>query len=62
MDAQVEREVGHAVWHVGRGGAGNWSAKEKKVGRKGSVESTASSNASSRSGFLGRLSGVFTRE
>lgn len=51
----------HNVYHVGRGGAGNWGAKEgARSVRKNSRESVES-NSSARSGLMGRLSGVFTR-
>jgi hypothetical protein len=73
MDAQAareEKERSGSIFHVGRGGAGNWStAKNEKRGstgeemmrgRKDSNES-ADSNASVRSGILGRISGVFER-
>jgi len=54
MNLQVGREAAHDVWHVGRGGAGNWSKKE--TGRTGSV---ASSKSSGTGGVWGRLSGAF---
>jgi hypothetical protein len=62
MEAQTSREQHHDTWHVGRGGAGNWTTK-KPAGaseRKMSNESAASGASSTRSGFMGRLSGVFT--
>lgn len=62
IDQQTAQENSHNVWHVGRGGAGNWTRKDSVASssRKMSNES-ADSSASSRSGFFGRLSGVFER-
>ena len=49
-----------AVWHVGRGGAGNWTSSQPESSRKAST-SSAGSDASARSGFFGRLSNTFER-
>jgi hypothetical protein len=49
-----------AVWHVGRGGAGNWTTAGPDSSRKDS-SSSAGSDASARSGFFGRLSNTFER-
>lgn len=58
MNAQVGREKHHDVWHVGRGGAGNWTSRQPEgSSRKVSGES----NSSSGSGLFGRLSGAFER-
>lgn len=55
------RDAHHEVWHVGRGGAGNWGSKEPvQSSRKLSNESEGS-DSSQRSGFFGRLSGAFDR-
>lgn len=48
------------VWHVGRGGAGNWTSSQPESSRKDST-SSAGSDASTRSGFFGRLSSTFER-
>jgi len=48
------------VWHVGRGGAGNYAVAPGS-GRKDSI-SSAGSDASARSGFFSRLSHNFERE
>jgi hypothetical protein len=69
LSLQTTREQHHDVWHVGRGGAGNWSRKDSNASMRGSDElerkkstDTVGSNASStRSGFLGRLSSAFER-
>jgi hypothetical protein len=53
-------EKSHDVWHVGRGGAGNWSAKDSPSTRKLSNDS-ADSASSRGSGFFGRISGAFER-
>ncbi|KAK2625131.1 hypothetical protein QTJ16_005500 [Diplocarpon rosae] len=44
-----------AVYHIGRGGAGNWTSSRSESSRKDSFSSTGSA-ASVRSGFFGRLS------
>jgi hypothetical protein len=49
-----------AVWHVGRGGAGNWTTSVAGSSRKDS-SSSAGSDASERSGFFSRLSSSFER-
>jgi hypothetical protein len=49
-----------AVWHVGRGGAGNWTTTRPESSRKDST-SSADSDDSRRSGFFGRLSMNFER-
>lgn len=68
LSLQTTREQNHSVWHVGRGGAGNWTrtpsaseSSDDELRRKTSSESN-SSNASHRSGnWLGRISGAFER-
>jgi len=64
FDEELERQISRekmtkegAVWHVGRGGAGNWTATESSGSRKDS----SSSDDSARSGFFGRLSHTFER-
>ena len=49
------------VWHVGRGGAGNYAVARAGSGRKDST-SSADSDASAKSGFFGRLSHTFERQ
>jgi hypothetical protein len=49
-----------AVWHVGRGGAGNYASSRPTSSRKDS-SSSSDSGSSTRSGFLGRLSQTFER-
>lgn len=49
-----------AVYHIGRGGAGNWSSTRPESSRKDSSSST-DSNGSVRSGFFGRLSQTLER-
>jgi Protein of unknown function (DUF3602) len=61
MDAQVGREKGHEIWHVGRGGAGNRNSRRPDGERKTSVESHGSDSSPRSSGFFGRLSGAFER-
>jgi len=58
LERQATREQKDGVWHVGRGGAGNWTSKKIEGERKTSTSSDASSV---RSGFLGRLSSGFER-
>ena len=41
------------VWHVGRGGAGNWTMAKGESKRKDS-SSSAGSDGSAKSGFFGR--------
>jgi len=60
QNTREQMEKGGAVWHVGRGGAGNWTTSRSSSGRKDS-SSSAESNESSRSGFFGRLSHSFER-
>jgi hypothetical protein len=50
-----------AVYHVGRGGAGNWASTRAHSSRKDS-SSSADSTTSGHSGFLGRLSHTFERK
>jgi hypothetical protein len=50
-----------AAYHVGRGGAGNYTSTLSAKGRKDSM-SSVDTDASSRSGFLGRLSHSFGRD
>jgi hypothetical protein len=59
FDEELQRQVTRdqkakdgAVWHVGRGGAGNWATIRPSSGRKDS----SSSADSERSGFFARLS------
>lgn len=47
-----------AVWHVGRGGAGNWTSSSTAGSSR---KDSTSSAGSDRSGFLGRLSHTFDR-
>jgi hypothetical protein len=61
MDAQSAREQGHEVWHVGRGGAGNFASQGAGVGGRKLSSGSEGSVGSGRSGFLGRLSGAFER-
>jgi hypothetical protein len=49
-----------AIWHVGRGGAGNWTTARASSNRKDS-SSSGDSDASVHSGFFGRLSHTFER-
>ncbi|KAG4442259.1 hypothetical protein IFR05_002250 [Cadophora sp. M221] len=49
-----------AVYHIGRGGAGNWSSTRPESSRKDS-SSSSDSNGSVRSGFFGRLSHTLDR-
>jgi hypothetical protein len=49
-----------AVWHVGRGGAGNCTSSLPASSRKDST-SSAGSATSARSGFFERLSNTFER-
>jgi hypothetical protein len=67
FDEELERQTTRdqkikegAVWHVGRGGAGNWSTSQAVSGRKSSTSSTGS-DASTRSGFFSRLSSSLER-
>jgi len=63
LDRQTTREKKlkqGAVYHVGRGGAGNWTSSKPASSRKDS-SSSEGSDASSRSGFFGRLSHTFDR-
>ena len=48
-----------AVWHVGRGGAGNLISTSQATSRKDSSSSADSVN-SSRSSFFGRISNTFS--
>jgi hypothetical protein len=50
-----------AVWHVGRGGAGNWTSSRPDSSRKDSTSSAGSDDSHRSSGFLGRLSATFER-
>lgn len=63
FDAELQhkntREQGHEVFHVGRGGAGNFALRKDNE-RKMSNESV-SSTSSVRSGFFRRLSAVMDR-
>ncbi|KAF4620102.1 hypothetical protein G7Y89_g14720 [Cudoniella acicularis] len=67
FDEELERQTTRekmdktgAVWHVGRGGAGNWTTTVPNSSRKDS-SSSAGSDASAHSGFFGRLSHTFDR-
>lgn len=51
----------NGVWHVGRGGAGNYAVAHPASGRKDS-SSSAGSDGSAKSGFFGRLSHTFERQ
>jgi hypothetical protein len=62
FDEELERQYTReqkmkdgAIYHVGRGGAGNWSATRPEAERKYSTCST-DSDASARSGIFSRLS------
>jgi len=64
FDEELERQITRermikegGVYHVGRGGAGNWTATNPASSRKDS----SSSSDSTRSGFFGRLSHTFER-
>jgi hypothetical protein len=66
FDEELERQASRdqkmkegAVWHVGRGGAGNWIASGQAASRKDST-SSADSSHSGRSGFFGRISNTFS--
>jgi len=50
-----------AVWHVGRGGAGNWTTGQSESSPRKDSTSSTGSDASARSGFFGRLSNTFER-
>jgi len=59
LDRQSTREKKvkeGAIYHVGRGGAGNYAMTRQSSARKDS-SSSVGSDASIRSGFFGRLSG-----
>jgi len=43
------------IWHVGRGGAGNWAAGRPSSERKNSESSVDSSGSERSGGFWGRL-------
>jgi hypothetical protein len=60
QSTQEKRMKEGAVWHVGRGGAGNWITTRSDSSRKDST-SSAGSDDSPRSGFFGRLSMNFER-
>lgn len=51
-----------AVWHVGRGGAGNWTTSRPESSSRKDSTSSAGSDSSTRSGFFGRLSHTFERQ
>lgn len=60
LDRQNSREKRMnegAVYHVGRGGAGNWTKSRPESSRKDSTSSVDSGS----SGFFGRLSNTFER-
>jgi hypothetical protein len=50
-----------AVWHVGRGGAGNWTATRPESSRKDSTSSVDSNGSARASGLFGRLSATLER-
>jgi hypothetical protein len=50
-----------AIWHVGRGGAGNWTTARPSSSHRKDSSSSGDSDASARSGFFGRLSHTFER-
>jgi hypothetical protein len=64
FDEELERQATRdsmangAVYHVGRGGAGNWGSNAIPASSR---KHSASSSGSARSGFLGRLSHTFDR-
>jgi hypothetical protein len=60
QSTQEKRVKEGAVWHVGRGGAGNWTTTRPESSRKDSTNS-ADSDDSRRSGFFSRLSMNFER-
>lgn len=68
FDEELERQTSRerkmkeegAVYHVGRGGAGNWISARPAGDRKDS-SSSSDSIGSGRSGFLNRLSHTFER-
>ena len=64
FDEELERQSSRekklaegAIYHVGRGGAGNWASISPSSSRKDS----SSSDESTRSGFFSRLSHTFER-
>ena len=63
LTMQMTRDQNASVWHVGRGGAGNWtrSAPSNGLDRKISGESTASESSSRSANILGRISSAFAR-
>ncbi|KAG9234814.1 hypothetical protein BJ875DRAFT_292792 [Amylocarpus encephaloides] len=64
FDEELERQATRekmdkagGIYHIGRGGAGNWTS----AGAPSSRKDSSSSVGSERSGFLGRLSSTFER-
>jgi len=55
-----EKKEEESVFHVGRGGAGNWAFFRSESSRKDS-SSSGGSNATTGSGFFGRLSNALAR-
>jgi len=49
------------IWHVGRGGAGNWTASGPAGASSRKDSSSSAGSDSVRSGFFGRLSHTFER-
>ncbi len=54
-----DQKMKDGAWHVGRGGAGNWSSPQASK-RKNSTSSSGS-DSSARSGFFSRLSSSLER-
>lgn len=50
-----------AIYHIGRGGAGNWTTSRPASSSRKDSSSSTDSNGSVRSGFFGRLSHNFER-
>lgn len=61
QSTQEQRAHEGAVWHVGRGGAGNWATERPSSGRKDSTSSGDSNGSVRRPNFFGRLSSTFER-
>jgi len=66
FDEELERQSSRekklqngAIYHVGRGGAGNWAASSSMT--SSSRKDSSSSSDSDRSGFFSRLSNTFER-
>lgn len=68
FDEELERQTTRerkiqdgAIYHVGRGGAGNFAQTRAASGRKDSSSSRDSNDSSRTSGFFSRLSHTFER-